>query len=214
MVRRSCRTCLVVVSYKVIFPVASVRAFAAVTGVAAPVVNHVIDDGDRTTLGGDIVMVDTGVAAVVVGKEVVVVCGVVSAPDAAVAVISLAMDRYAETLGNDVPGEGEVLHSVEGGTFVGAPGDGAVVDNNAGVAVVGMVHDLDGIVLGLLLIPHAAADETHDDVACTDAEGVVLEADAVSGSALACNGEVSLGDVELLLKGDGAGYVEDDGKGP
>ena len=210
-------TRLVVVVEEVVLPVVGPvvgGTFAAVAGISLPVVHHVVEDGHGALLGGHVVVVDAGVAAVVMRQEVVVVGGVVAAPDAAITVGALVVDGVAEAFRNDVPLEGEILHPVEGSALVGAPAHGAMVDDDLLVFVVVVAHHLHGVVFRLFLIAHPAADETDDHVAGADAEGVVLQADTVTGGALAGDGQVSPRDVQLLLQGDGAGHVEDDGQRP
>ena len=216
VVGRGGGTGLVVIGQDVVLAVSAcvVGAFASVAGVAAPVVHDIVDYAQGTLLGGDVVVVDAGIATVVVGEQVVVVGGVLSAPDAAVAVGAFLVDRHAQALRYDVPLEAEVGHTVEGRTFIGTPADGTVVDDDVLVGSVGVGHYLDGVVFRFFLVSHTAADEAHDDVARRDAECVVFQADTVSRGCLAGNGEVAFGDVELLAEFDDAGHVEDYGKGP
>ncbi len=209
------RTGFVVVAHKVVFPVVIsgiAGTFTTVAGVAAPVVHHIVGDGYGALLVGNIVVVQAWIAAVVVGQEVVMVSGIRATPDATVPVIALSVHGGAKALGDNIPGEGKVFHAIERGAFVGTPANGAVVDNNFLERIAVFVHYLHGVVLGLLLVPHPAADETDNDVAGMNPERVILQADTVAGGGLTGNGEISLLDLQLFLKRDGSGHVKNNGE--
>ena len=202
-------------------------AFAAVGAVVAPVVDDVVPQvhipapGRILVIFIDVRMVDTGVAAVVVGQDVVVEGGVLAAPEAAIAVISLRV-KFAvlHGLGDQAPLEGEILVAIEGSRLVHAPTHGAVVQDHViqvtapdAVLAVGLA----GCDVGFRprrLVAQAETDEPDDDVGSLQVHRIVLQADAVARSRLARDGEVALGNLEVGLELDDAGDVEDDGAGP
>ena len=75
-----------------------VGRLTAIGGVASPVIYHVVHHVNGTLQCAHIVMVKARIARVVVGYQVVVVEGVLSAPDATVAVGPLVVHRVAQTL--------------------------------------------------------------------------------------------------------------------
>ena len=102
-------------------------AFAAVGAVAAPVIYDivaVVDDAPvrhAVVVFVDVRMVETRVAAVVMGEHIVVEAGIAAAPDATVAVVSLAVNAAAQTFRENAPLHSEIFVCVERGALVYAP---------------------------------------------------------------------------------------------
>ena len=154
-------------------------------------------------------MIDTWIAAVMVGEKIVVIGCIVTAPDASVTMRTLSMDRIPQTLGDNVPGECKVFHPIEGSALVGAPTDRAVVYNNVAVLVISVIHYLHRVILCLGFVAHSAADEADNYIARGNPESIILKANSVSGSSLARNRTIGLIDLKLTLQSDDPGDIED-----
>ena len=122
---------------------------------------------------GNVVVVNTGIATVMVGQQVVMITRMRTTPDAAISVRALIMNGISQALGDNVPLEGKVFHAIERRTLVGTPADGAMVNNDFLERITILVHYLHGIVLGLLLVTHTATDKAHNHVTGMNAEGIV-----------------------------------------
>ena len=201
------RTGLVVVVHEVV--AASFAGIASVGG--APVVEDVVAQVHPFVVrtAREAAAAEAGRTALVVGHEVVVEAGAFASPDASVAVAALAVDGVGEAFAEDAPLHGEVLVAVEGRAFVRAPAHAAMVDDD--VLLVASPH---GVVFGLVLVAHAAADEADDDVVGLHHERVVLQADAVAGGGLSGDGDVAVLYLKCLFQLDDARDVEYDDAGP
>ena len=201
-------------------------ALAAVGAVVAPVVDHVVAEVHIPAAGGilviliDVRMVDAGVAAVVMGQDVMMERGVLAAPETAITVVPLRMQlAVLHGFRNQAPLEGEVLVSVERGGLVDAPAHGAVVqDHVVQVAAPDAVFAIGLAGLDLRrgprgFVAQAETDETDDDIGSLQVHRIVLEADPVARGRLARDRQVALGNLEVGLQLDDAGHVEDDGAG-
>ena len=157
-------------------------------------------------------MVETRVAAVVVGQDIVVVSRVGSAPDTSVAVLPLAVDGVAEPFRQDAPLEREIGHAVEAPAFVGRPAQRAMVYDDV-LDVVAARVQVHRVVLRLAFISHPAVYETYDDVGRVYPESIVLEAYSLAGSGLSRDGDVTVSALDLQggLELDDPGYVENYG---
>ena len=140
-----------------------------------------------------------------VGEHVVVERGVASAPQTAVAVLALAVNRVAQALREQAPLHREVAVCVERCALVGRPRHGAVVEDQVLV-----VAAPDGVVLILGDIAHAETHVADDDVVGLHLHGVVAQADAVARGGLSGDGQVVVLDLERLRQADRAADVEDD----
>ena len=74
-------------------------------------------------------MVETRIPAVVVSDDVVVERHVPSSPDAAVAMLALAVYGTVQGLGDDAPLYGCIADGIERSVFVRSPAHGTVVDD-------------------------------------------------------------------------------------
>ena len=214
---------LVVIVYHV-----EVTAFAAIAAIPLPVVVDAVAVIHIAAEGGgglsvtliQIRMVKTGGTVGVAGQEVVVEGSVLAAPDAAVAVVSLAVEpALFHGLCNNAPLQGHVGVGIEGGGFVNAPAHGAVIqDDIFVVAAPDAVFAVGLSILDIGLAPVAFVSKTEahkadNHIVRIDVGGVVLDADAVSGGRLAGNGDVSLGNLEVRRQLDGPSHVKDNGAG-
>ena len=118
-------------------------------------------------------------------QQVVVEGGVLTTPDATIAVGTLVVDGVAEALRQYAPLQGEVLNAVERAALIDTPADGAVVDDDIAGLAACMEIGIHRIVLVAGGVTHAATDEAHDDIARGNAETVVLQTDAIARSRLA-----------------------------
>ena len=116
------RTWLVIVADNV-----EMSILTAVRGIVSPVVYHIVAVIHVASVGAeihsvDLRMVDTGIAAVVVGKKVMVEGCVATAPDASVAVLILGMlAGKPQGLGHSAPLEGEIPVRIERGDLIYRP---------------------------------------------------------------------------------------------
>ena len=106
----------------------------------AVVEDHVVDDLDESGAG------DLRVARRVVGEEVVVnadVLGCVTADEQSLAVLAIGVRGLAEPLGDDVPGEGDVVGAIPGAdVLVHRPAERVVVDDHV---VAGVPPDVEPV---------------------------------------------------------------------
>ena len=200
--RHCCRTWLVVVVHHV-----HVHAFSTVAPFASPVVDDIVAHVHVFMLLCTRTRTQAWGSAFVVGNEVVVVRGFVTTPVAAVAVGSLAVSRILQTLCGDAPLNGKVLSAIDRQTFVDAPADRTMVDDDVVV-----VHRTEAVafMVGNIFIAQAETHITDDDVVAIQRNGIVGYADAVAGSRLSGNGDVAF-DGKGPLQMDSAGNVEDNG---
>ena len=143
-------------------------------------------------------------AVVHVADEVVVERGQLAAPDAAIAVGTLAVAGVVQAFADGTPLHGEIIVVVERGHLVDRPREGAVVEHDAGVASrPGGI----GAVVDVALLATAAADEANHDVIAAIEQRVVAQGDARCGRRLSQNSGVGPnGDV--AAEGDDAAHVE------
>ena len=166
-----------------------VLAVELVAGVAAPVVACAVEAGR---------------AVVHVANHVVVERGELAAPNAAIAVGTLAVACIVQAFADGTPLHGEVVVVVERGHFVDAPRERAVVEHHEGLL---SLPQGIGTLVDILLLAATETDEA-DDVVGTRAHGVVAQGDAGVGSRLSEDGDVVL-DGEVALQGDDTAHVED-----
>ena len=114
-----------------------------------------------------------------VHHQVVVVAGARSTPIATVSVGTFHMAGVAQALCDQAPLKGHVFHSVNGTAFVDTPTDRAMVHHD-----VLLVHAAQTIafVVGYMEVPKPEADEADDDIAGVDGEGIIGDANAVTGA--------------------------------
>lgn len=206
---RGCRTGFVVVGHQI-----EAAPFTAVSAVRAPVVDDVVAEIHHAAeilrvdaRNVEQRMVETRVAAVVRGEQVVVERSVLPAPDAAEPVAALGVERTAQALGEDAPLHREIFVGIERRAFVRAPADRTVVDQD--VAAVATSERI--LVAGRRapLVAHAEPQVAQDDVVGPDGHAETCDADAVARSALPCDREVAAGDVEPFFEPDDARYLEE-----
>ena len=106
--------------------------FARVTAVAAPIVNNVITEIHFFEIGpvGVATAAETGIATVVMRQHIVVKTGPFSAPNTAIAVRALTMNRFPEAFTQNTPLHGKIGIIVKRSTFIGTPAHGAMIDND------------------------------------------------------------------------------------
>jgi hypothetical protein len=125
-----------------------------------------------------------------VAEQVVVVAGSRSAPIASVTVGTLGMTGVVKTLGNEAPLHGQVFHAVYRTTFVDAPANGAMVDDD-----VFLIHASQTItfMISYIGVAQAKTHKADDDVARVDGEGVIGDADTITRCCLSGDGNVAAG---------------------
>ena len=64
------------------------------------------------------------------GYQVMMIRGSAATPVSAIAVGTLLVSGIVETLADDAPLDGKVTIAIDGQTFINAPADGAVVDDD------------------------------------------------------------------------------------
>ena len=214
---------LVVIVYHV-----EVTAFAAIAAVALAVVIDAVAVIHIAAVGSgglsvsliEVGVVKTGGTVGVMSQEVVVEGSVLAAPDAAVAVVSLAVEpALFHGLCNNAPLQGHVGVGIEGGGFVNAPAHGAVIQDDIlvvaapnAVFAVGLVTADIGLA-PVAFISKAEAHKADNHIVGVDVGRVVLDADAVSGGRLAGDGDISLGNLEIRGQFNGPSHVKDNGAG-
>ena len=98
------------------------RRFSAIGRVSPPVIDHVVPEIHIFAVGAVVAgAVQAGVAAVVVGKQVVVEAGSEASPDPAIATDSLVMHRIAQALGDKAPLHREVVVVISGRRLIDGP---------------------------------------------------------------------------------------------
>ncbi len=137
-----------------------VLAVKLVAGVACPVIAGTVEA--RRAVGD-------------MQDEVVVEGGQLAAPDAAIAVGSLAMACVAKALANGAPLHGEVVVVIERGHLVDAPRERAVVEHHTCIVTrrAGI-----GAIIDILLLSTANTDEAHHNVIAVRIDGIVAQSDA------------------------------------
>ncbi len=132
--------------------------------------------------------------------------GVPAAPDTAVTVTALIVQRTAQTLGEDAPLHREIFVGIERGAFVRTPADRAMVDQD--IAAVTSPERVLVMGRGAHLVAHAETQVTQHDIVRPHGHAEARNADAVAGSALAGDRHVVARNVQPLPEPDDAGNPE------
>jgi hypothetical protein len=179
--------------------------FAAIGGVAAPVIDNVINivDGAEACVVNER-MVEPWITAVVVREEIMMEGSVGASPYTTISVGAFAVNGFLKGLGDYA-----ILHSkigvpVAADALVNGPGTAEVVEDDSG-----RIIDGDGIVFGVTHIAETDAYEAHDNIVSLDDEGIVRQADAVPRSGLSIDSDVTIVDTQLFGEMDGTGNIED-----
>ena len=171
-----------------------VSPFPTVGAVAAPVVDDVVavvvEAAGRR---------ETGIAAAVVRDQVVMVGVIVAAPDAAEPMRSLDVTGVIQAFRDHAPLHREVLAVVDRHRLVNAPAGRNMVDYEVLLAPA-----TDRIVIDSRCGAHSHPQGADDDLIGINAQGIVFEADAVSGRGLPGNGDERAGDLQGAFQSDGA----------
>ena len=161
--------------------------------------------------GAEVTRAEARGAAVVVYEQIVQVGGSYAAPDGTVAVRPFGVQTHAQTLGDDAPLHREVVVGIERGTFVGTPGDGAVVDDDVVAET-----SAEGIgSVGLLgrerPVAHAETHISDDDIAARYRYRIAGHTDSVARRALSGDGQVAARDVQAAVELYRTRYLEKNG---
>ena len=217
-VRSAGRTCLIVVVHHV-----DIAAARTTIATIAAVINHTIAEIDVLRLHGvlPLILVVQHVARVPrpivtctvetrrtvshVGNEIMVERSKFAAPDAAIAVSTLAVTRIHETLGNRTPLHGEVVVIVIRSHLVDTPRERAVVEDDARLVTLPCGI---GTLVDILFLSTTEADETYD-IVCTRANGIVTYSNTWIRRRLSEDGDVVLHG-QVAGQGNDTCHVEHD----
>ncbi len=158
---------------------------ASLTCVAAidrsPVVNDVVAEIHFFVLRSASLpaSVKTGSTTGVVSNQIVVKTRGLSAPNAAITMLSFLVNGIGQAFTYYAPLQGKILIIVKGGTFIGTPAHGAVIHNNILLA-----HSTHGIVLSSPLISHSGAYITNNHIIGRNQQRIIFQTNTLTGSRL------------------------------
>ena len=150
-------------------------------------------------------------------QQVVVEGSVLATPDTAIAVVAFGMQAaIPHGFGNQAPLHGHVHIAVERSRLVDAPAHGAMIQDDviqvtspdAVFAV--RLAGIDVLLRPRRLVTQAETHEADDDIVSLQDHRIILQADTVAGSRLACDGQVSLVNFQIGGQGDEARHVKHD----
>jgi len=120
------------------------RPFAAIGTVEPPVVNDVV-----AVVYGMLIAREAWISATMVREEIMVIRGIVAAPNTAVAVWALLVVRIPQAFTDKTPLNRDVLIAIEGEAFIDAPTDRTVVDNDVcAISAAQRVNRFTGFIAG------------------------------------------------------------------
>ena len=141
-------------------------------------------------------MVYPSITAVVVGKEIMMVSCVLATPKTTITVGIFEMNGISEALREYAPLKGKILHSIKRTALINTPTCGTMINDYIVVNRSIFPHYLNGIIFPLFFVSKTAANKTDYNIVCSNLECIVFEANTISGSSLAGNGDIVPGNLK------------------